>query len=39
MVKTAMFERSRTKVRFTFSKSEETLTLAAQRLSALRVRA
>jgi aspartate/methionine/tyrosine aminotransferase len=32
-------ELGRTKVRFTFSKSEETLHLAAQRLSALRVRA
>jgi aspartate/methionine/tyrosine aminotransferase len=32
-------ELGRTKVRFTFSKSEETLKLAAERLSALRVRA
>jgi aminotransferase len=32
-------ELGRTKVRFTFSKSEETLQLAAERLSALRVRA
>jgi aspartate/methionine/tyrosine aminotransferase len=32
-------ELGRTKIRFTFSKNEETLTLAAERLSALRVRA
>ena len=32
-------ELGRTKVRFTFSKSEETLRLAAERLAALRVRA
>jgi aspartate/methionine/tyrosine aminotransferase len=32
-------ELGRTKIRFTFSKSEETLRLAAERLSALRVRA
>jgi aminotransferase len=32
-------ELGRTKIRFTFSKNEETLNLAAERLSALRVRA
>ena len=32
-------ELGRTKVRFTFSKSDETLTLAAERLAALRVQA